>query len=237
MKTGFAICVTLVTAVISSSAFAEPPLGSRLGDRYETREVKQDRERAAGAHEIANCLVGKKSREVHAYLSTTSAPESYIWEKKLGVVLEDCFLKRPTNDLVEGERITFPPAILRGMLAEELIKQDMPAFVRLPSLPIQKTYARAWYAGSSRDRSVNEMATCVADTNPEGVAALLNAEPYTEAEDSAFSTMVPFMGPCLSAGTKLSGDKEPLRAALAEALYQRVNLPADSSVTKPELPQ
>jgi hypothetical protein len=78
------------------------------------------------------------------------------------------------------------------------------------------------------------MATCVTDTNPAGVIALLDSEPYTDSENSAFSALIPFMGPCLSAGTKLSGEREPLRAALAEALYQRVNLPTDSSVPQAE---
>jgi hypothetical protein len=196
--------------------------------------VTQDRERAAGAHEIADCLALKKGREVRAYLSAATGPDSRKLGQALGVTLESCLLNRPMNALVEGEQIAFPPPILRGMLAEALVEKDRPEFARLPALPIQKTYMRAWYPASFRNAAVNEMATCVTDTNPAGVIALLDSEPYTDSENSAFSALIPFMGPCLSAGTKLSGEREPLRAALAEALYQRVNLPTDSSVPQAE---
>ncbi len=227
---GLLACIAMAVVALPSIAPAEPPIGSRLGDRYETRAVTQDRERAAGAHEIANCLAAKRSREVRAYLSAATGLESRKLGQRLGVELQSCFLKRPMNDTVEGERIAYPPPILRGMLAEELIKKDRSAFARLPTLPIQKAYMRAWYPASFRNTAVNEMATCVADTNPAGVVELLDSEPYTDSEDSAFSALMPFMGPCLSAGTQLSGEREPLRSALAEALYQRVNLPADLSV-------
>ncbi|HEX5258625.1 MAG TPA: hypothetical protein VFW35_07580, partial [Sphingomicrobium sp.] len=67
------------------------------------------------------------------------------------------------------------------------------------------------------------------------IMALLESEPFSEGESSAFSNLIAYMGPCLRAGTKLEGKPEPLRAALAEALYQRMKNPAESfaeAVTK-----
>jgi hypothetical protein len=48
-----------------------------------------------------------------------------------------------------------------------------------------------------------------------------------------FGGLVPFMGPCLRAGTKIEG-KRPLRAALAEALYQRFTNPRESIAAAPQ---
>jgi hypothetical protein len=226
--------VIIAAAVLAASgapALAEPQIGSRLGDRYESRTVKDDRDRAEGAHELANCLVGKKSREVRAYLSATTEADSNRLGKKLGGDIWYCFMKRPMNDLVDAQRVSYPPAILRGMLAEELIRKQKSTFAQLPAVPIQKSYSRAWFDASFRDAAVNEMATCVADTNPAGIVALLQSDAYTDGEDAAFTALMPSLGPCLAAGTQLSGEREPLRAALADALFQRINFPAEAEAS------
>lgn len=226
--------LTAIVALAASTAlFAEPPIGSRVGDRLQSQSVEDDRERAAGAHEVANCLVGRKRKAVEQFLDATTRETSVQMGQRLSGDVEHCFMLRPLNDFVEAQRIRYPFDLLRGMLAENLIKQSRGTFARLPALPIAKVYDRAWYAASFRNRAVNEMATCVAETNPSGVLTLMKAEPYTDAEQSAFGALVPSFGPCLTAGTKLEGKREPLRAALAEALYQRVNFPVTPPAQEP----
>lgn len=222
LRCAAALCFVSAAAVVT----AEPPVGSRLGERLESRAVEADPERAAGAHEVAYCLAGRKRKAVEQFLSATNAEDSMKFGQRLSGDVDDCMMNRAANDMVEAQRIRYPVDILRGMLAEQLIKRAHARFAQLPSLPIQKVYSRPWYAASGRNPAVNEMATCVAETNPGGVLALVQTEPYTDAEQAAFSALVPFFGPCLAAGTKLEGKREPLRAALAEALYQRVNFPA-----------
>jgi hypothetical protein len=58
--------------------------------------------------------------------------------------------------------------------------------------------------------------------------ALVDSEPFSGRENSAFANLIPLLGSCLVAGTKLEGKREPLRAALAEALYQRMANPGES---------
>jgi hypothetical protein len=119
---------------------------------------------------------------------------------------------------------------MRGDLAEEFIKRSWHYNAsRLQPLPIQKVYSRAWFGFTGRNVSVDEMAACVADTNPAAVLALIDSEPFSNAEATAFGNLIPSLGPCLRAGTKLEGKKEPLRAALSEALYQRLANPAESN--------
>ena len=78
------------------------------------------------------------------------------------------------------------------------------------------------------------MAACVADTAPSAVIALVDTQPFSDSEGTAFGSLVPYMGLCLRAGTKLEGKREPLRAALAEALYQRFTNPSESIAAAPQ---
>ena len=66
----------------------------------------------------------------------------------------------------------------------------------------------------------------MADTDPAGIATLIDTSPGTADENSALSALSPALTKCLSAGTRLDASREALRAALADALYQRLNNPA-----------
>ncbi len=125
------------------------------------------------------------------------------------------------NDLVEGRRVAFPPDVMRGMLSEYLIKGSEAAVRQLPALPRQQTYKRPWFVATDRHIAVDEMATCVSEVDPARTLAILKTEPYSAAERQAFTAITPVMGPCLSVGAKLQANRQALRAALAEALYQR----------------
>ena len=64
---------------------------------------------------------------------------------------------------VMGWKIAIPPAIFRGLIAEELIKHDLATIAALPALPRQMIYVRPWYAGTTRYPQVDEMATCASE--------------------------------------------------------------------------
>lgn len=212
-------------ACVATTAIADPPIGSRLGERTRRDPVRQEREAALGAHEMARCLVNKANRTVRSFLATLDPAESKRLSAKMTGEYE-CFSMAEGNDLVEGRMVTFPHDIYRGMLAEWMIKSDDRVFAALAPMPRQLTYSRPWYAVSDRDFSVDEMATCVSETAPAETLALLRTLPYSDAEGAAFGTLGPSLGACLRAGVKVTGNRQSLRAALADALYQRVANPA-----------
>jgi hypothetical protein len=145
----------------------------------------------------------------------------------------DCIANIAGNDLVEGVQVYYPDDIMRGDLAEDLLKRNRSVVQGLAAKPIQRTYYRPWYAFTGRHISLDEMATCVADTRPAAVMALLGTQPFSDDENAAFAQLIGAMGPCLVAGTKLDAKREPLRAALAEALYQRAYHPEEESAVAP----
>jgi hypothetical protein len=59
---------------------------------------------------------------------------------------------------------------------------------------------------------------------------LIRTAPDTPAESQALGAIAPALGKCLSSGMRLEAGHTAVRAALAEALYQRLNNPALSIV-------
>ena len=213
----------------AAGAMAEPPIGSRLGNRTEKQQVKDQTDASQNAHELAGCQLVSRAAAARDLLKARDAEEL----KKIRANLsgeQECFANLNRNDLVDGVEVSYPPDVMRGDIAEELLKRQRGTVGQLQPLPIQKSYARSWFEFTGRDVSVDEMAACVADTNPMAIMALLDTTPQSTAEGAAFSNLIPYLGPCLVAGTKLEGAREPLRAALAEALYQRMENPAESVV-------
>jgi hypothetical protein len=217
---GAAVVAATACVVSTSAAYAEPPIGSRLGDRQEKQARADERSAIHAAHELAGCIVVKRGSVARGVLDSREAEQLTKFESRTGGEL-DCIANIEGNDLMEGVSVSYPRDIMRGDLAEELIERNRASVQQLQPLPIEKTYARPWFALTGRHVSVDEMAACVANTNPAAIIGLIDAEPVSDAENAAFQNLIPLMGPCLVAGTKLDAKREPLRAALAEALYQR----------------
>jgi len=223
--------------VVGSAASADPPIGSRLGERLEKQQVRNEHDAAEAAHKLAGCILVKRGSAGRDLLSARSDEEVKRLRGMIGGAYE-CLVDLPGNDTVEAVSVSYPPDIMRGDIAEELLKRDRAAVAQLQPLPIQKSYARSWFAFTGRDTSVDEMADCVAETDPTGIMLLVDSDPTSGAETAAFSGLLPYMGPCLRAGTKPEGKREPLRAALAEALYQRLKNPGESLAgTRSKAPQ
>ena len=111
---------------------------------------------------------------------------------------------------------------MRGVVAEKLVKDDMRLATALPALPIQREYSRPWFAATGRHVSMDEMATCIADTNPGGIIDLLRSPANTSGETVIFGGLEPSFKACLRTEFKLVGNRQIIRGALADALYQRM---------------
>ena len=224
---GAAIAAVMYSFVASiSPVFAEPPIGSRLGNRVDAKPVEDDRDAVQAAHQLAGCIVVKRGSSARSFLDSRDLADVKKIASQMGGEV-DCIANIERNDLVEGIRVNYPEDIMRGDIAEELLKRNQSAVQLLQPLPIEKTYARPWFAFTGRNVSVYEMAACVSSTNPAGIMALVRTEPFSGEENAALGNLIPAMGPCLVAGAKLDAKREPLRAALADALYQRIANPSE----------
>ena len=220
------VVIGIGLGIASSAALAEPPTGSRLGDFRRPGPALTAQDEAVGAKQLANCLFAQNndlSRSV--LLAATLRTAQANLERLHGDVR--CYNLVFSNELVAERYIMIPDDVLRGMLAEAALEKSGAQMAALQALPLQqKTYQRAWFAVTGRHPSVDEMGACMADTNPAGIAALISTGPVSKEETAAFAGLTYNLGKCLQAGTRLEASLQALRAALAEALFQRLNAPA-----------
>lgn len=209
-------------AVAQDPAMDGPPIGSRLGKRVERDTAKSEAEAALSAHEMAKCLINRRGPAVRSLLAaSTEADEAKARKQIFASNDVQCWSMSEGNHLSEGRVFTFPRDVLRGMLAEHLLQKETSAVTQLTALPRQMVYERPWFGFTGRDPVIDEMATCVAEVDPVKARAILATTPYSNEERGAFGAVMPVMGPCLRIGAKLTANRQALRAAIAEALYQR----------------
>ena len=212
-------------AAVAQPAPGDAPTGSRLSGRPLPGPRLTAKDQAVGAKAMADCMYDQNEKFVRAALLETSKERADKAIDRLSGRLA-CSRMGASNELVEARIATFTTEVLRGMLAERALTKVRPQLDGLPALPLEKIYHRPWFAATGRHLSVDEMGACIADTNPAGIAALIGTVPTTARENQAFAALNADLGKCLRAGTKLQANRQSLRAALAEALFQRLNAPA-----------
>jgi hypothetical protein len=209
----------------SSAVLADPPTGSRLGSRFAGSIKYSEEEADNSATKMASCLVTKRPTAARAYLDAYSADES---DKQRNELFQDvsCLSFVGFSGMSDTMQVSFPRDVIRGKFAEALLKDQSSAIAALPALPLVKDYSRPWFAATGRSPVIDEMGACVVDTNPKGAAAILATSAYSKEEAAAFGGAMPSLATCLRAGAKLQANRQALRAALADALYQRLTKPA-----------
>lgn len=220
------IAAMAVMCTASASAQDEPPLGSRLGTRLRPGFVLAPAEATRALQNMASCLVDRNPNHVSEYLLSLDPKASRKGFMKDEVDCLGLFVGTPEHAMSDTRRLSFTDDALRGMLSEALLRKSMPRVAALTPLPRQQAYARPWFAVSTRNIVVDEMAACVADVAPTDVASLIRSEPYSSSEGVAFGKLGAQFGPCLRVNAKLQANRQALRAALAEALFQRTYAPA-----------
>jgi hypothetical protein len=113
--------------------------------------------------------------------------------------------------------------MLRGIFADQALTRNRHA-VAPPALPSHsQSYVRTWFAATGRAAAVDEMAACMADTDPASIMGLLRTAPGSWDEQSWMQSLPASLSRCLRVGVHLDANRGALRAALADALYQRVH--------------
>jgi hypothetical protein len=218
----------LVAAALAQTPSGELPTGSRLAHRPQLGPTLTTKDQTLGAKELAACLYDRHEEVARATLLAPSKDAEERAASRLAGKVE-CYRTVFGNDMVDARIVHFPHDILRGMLAERGLQKLKSQAAALPALPLQKVYQRPWFAVTSRHVSVDEMGACIADTNPAGIVAVMRTVPTSKEEGAAFGAMGDQLGKCLRAGTRLQANRQSLRAALADALFQRLYAPAPAS--------
>jgi hypothetical protein len=182
------------------------------------------------AERYAACVAEAHPHEVVALLRSATADSA---SRSYHSLADDdrCSLRVFGNSQFNPDDAAGSMDVLRGRLAEQELLSQSSQVAALPALPLQqRRYIRPWFAATGRNPAVDEMATCMADTDPAGIMGLIRTTPGLADESAALATLSPALTKCLSAGTRLDASRRALRAALADALYQRLTNPQLSVV-------
>jgi hypothetical protein len=201
----------LVATAVAIAGFGSPVAAKGIGD---VRTIAQ----------LGTCMYISHKGTALDLLNASTAAQS---ESALARLRDErsCFDRLPTDSHLQSAVAAFSEGVIRGMIAEAALR-DSRAAAGLQALPFQqKRYLRPWFVATGRDPAVDEMSACIADTDPSGIVALIATVPDSSQESWALGDISPWLGKCLAAGAQLHSDRTALRAALADALYQRVRDP------------
>lgn len=218
---GGAMAAAMIVA--AAPAFAQDAaLGSRLAQRPQTHNASTDSRAVIVGHSFAACITRKRESIARRFIEVTTAEEVDKLETALFREV-GCTNMPGMSPIGDGAMVRSATDIWRGMIAEELLRGVAP--ITLQPLARLPEYHSLWLAVSGRYPVVEEMAVCVAATNPAGIVALLKTVPESPEEQAAMRAMSPSFGPCLVVNAHLTANRQSMRAALAEALYHRATMP------------
>jgi len=221
---GLAIALVL----LASAQSGDTRVGSRLDPA--TRKVANADTSGSDAtlYRFVECAVARREVKVRAAID---ARNEAAYQKALDSLsdVQRCAASAYVAEDASVITLTSDRGTMRGFIGEAFVKKEPKRAAGLAPLPLQRTYVRDWYEMTGRARPVDEMATCVADTNPAGIVALLKTRIGSSDEKAAVSALAPSLGQCLATGYKLNTNRLGLRTALAEALYHRAFDPAPAA--------
>ncbi len=187
------------------------------------------------AQRYISCLTEMRPTQVRQLLAASTAAAANM---PYHALLDDnrCISRVFGDHPFRPEDMALSRDMLRGKLAEQALLATPAEVAALQPLPLQqKRYVRNFFGATGRHPAVDEMAVCMADTDPAGIAALITTDPGGGDEDAAIGALSPSLTKCLSAGTRLDASRKALRAALADALYQRLKNPTLSPASMQKL--
>lgn len=210
----------LATTAVVMAAVVPPAIGEaqRVGM---SREQSQRSTRA-----FVQCMVANRKQLSEQYLGATEPADFAKWRDRLWDNVR-CNLPGFPGGGGGWRTIQMPIDVERGLVAEQLILTGRVTPTTEPVKPAP--YQPRWAAVTGRASAIDEMADCVAANDPGGVVALLRSDADSDAEKAAFAVLSEKFGQCLVSGATLKANRLSMRAALAEALYQRAASPAFNS--------
>ena len=212
--------IAIALVLLAGAGNGETRVGSRLDPALRKVNNADTSESNAALYRFMECAVARREDKVRAFID---ARDEATFAKNY-VALSDvqrCSVGGYLGDDVDYISYSTDRGITRGFVAEALVKKYRKQAEALPALPLQKTYSGNWFEMTGRARPIDEMATCVAATNPAGILAVLKTGIGTKDERAAIGALAPSLGLCLAQGYKLSANRLSLRTALAEGLYHR----------------
>lgn len=220
MTLGRIISLLGLAALIANPVLAEPPTGSRMGNRLKKVENFSKRDPYALAYRSARCAAALKSSAVRQVLDASTQASRSDARQKIGM-LHNCSMAYFFGGEAEEIHYTMDQVILDGMYGEAVVMESK-AGRDMPAMPVVADYNRPWFAVSGRNPVMNEVAVCISEIAPSKTFALFDTKIGSPEEMSAARALAPELGTCVPANVELVVEPRTLRSALGEAMYHRI---------------
>lgn len=231
MKTGQIILSIIAACGMIATAQAEPPTGSRLGNRLKPLANPSFRDPDELSQRTAQCAASLYSSDVKKVFEATTLEDRTKARNGIGL-LERCSMSYLLGG--EGEVYVFNinPPQYDGMLGEEMVKEGG-QLAKQAAMPPEPDYNRTWFGLTGRPIALDDMAVCMVYIAPREVGALFSTRIKSKDENAAVNALVPAMGQCLQQGVELHADARAVRTALGEAMYRRIYAPESAAPVVP----
>ena len=189
-------------------------------------DVQPAEEALAVGRNMARCEVSRHPNQVKTVLDMPNADEFRRVSRKLYESMADCMAYGGKN-LADVSHMELGSSALAGLLAEAMLARS--GVVELAPQKYDANAPRLDPMAESQASLVQlRLAECLTYLQPAQVAAIVRAAPKSNAEQTAFSNLVPAIPTCLDKNVTLKATRSSLRLALAFALYRRTLAPASA---------
>ena len=213
--------------LMGGAAPDETSIGSRLNPAFRRQHNADMGNPQETMYRFIECTSALNQSKMREFLDTldettlTTAARAFDQHDRASRCATDAYVGGDASQVNFGsDRST-----MRGMVAESFLRKDAKKIALAP-VAMQAAYTRDWYAMTGRPNAIDQMATCVADVDPQNILALTKTEFSSKKERKVLDQLMPEVGKCLQAGAKLNTNQLGLRTAMMEALYHRVYGPA-----------
>jgi hypothetical protein len=177
---------------------------------------------ASQARTYAQCVARVRPEAASRLLGAQTADQSRQ-AFKVAAYNDYCFTRAFGSGSYQPGDDSLSIGMLRGLFAEQALLRNKRAPIPA-ALPLHaQSYDRPWFVATGRAVAVDEMAACMADTDPASIIGLLRTASDSWDEQAWITSLPASLSLCLRAGVHLDANRAALRAALADALYQRVH--------------
>lgn len=226
------------TAQTRAKGYKEPGIGTLVGGRQssvasqsdggidETRRIVQPAAESLDlGRRTARCVARTEPVRSARFVMTGPEVSARAAYGPIQGMMENCLGRRA--DVGIGA-LDISRRLLQSFLAEALVQRAPP--LALAPLPLdQAQYPRDLATLPLQQRVVDEMAICLAYTQPAKAEALIRSEPASPVEKAAFADITPSLQACVPQNMTLQANKAGVRLATGLALFRRAQTPQQTA--------
>lgn len=216
--------LSVVSPAIAQSV-SEADLGTRMQRpapaRIDARKLNDEQRGRDVMNKFARCAIDRSRKTIAAAISLNAGYDAPL------------LAKAASDECLESGEIRFPAALMRGAVFSELyrraLKKGERKLAEFPVEPVDLTQIpQAENKAATSLYYLLWVSDCLAKAHLREMQTIITANTASNAQEAAYSAIIPAIGPCIYEGSTFSVSRAILEAGFGEYLYR--SLPAAPKV-------